>query len=227
MQLFWLDVIIFNVYFFYLVTFLLAASKDRAQNFFSRSSKVPPPSWYIFITALFFRYSYLLTIAAMFFIGFSNVELIHLVYVVLFLIFFTSGENVLIQKKKRNNKQVATLTTFSRKYWFIIVYFTLICIILKYIYFLFFPGKLVEILQPTGISQTYNWSFNFSLSSICLSNTTPLFIVFVLSESQILIYKSSIYLNYSFSLMTQIIQLRKPRNNSFRVFLNKIAETFL
>lgn len=125
-----------------------------------------------------------------------------------------------MDKKTRNNKNIITLTTFSRKFWFIIVYYTLVCIIAKYIYFLFFPGKLEEALEPTGINKVYDWSFNFSLSSVCYSNTTPLFIIFILSEAQIMIYRSAIYLNYSFSLVSQITDVKKPKKNNFRVWLN-------
>ena len=95
MQLFWLDIIIFNVYLFYMITFLLAASRDRSQNF-QRKSSMPRSNIFVLIVAFCFRYSYLLTIGAMFFLGFSKVTLMNLVYVVLFLVFFSSGENVLI-----------------------------------------------------------------------------------------------------------------------------------
>ena len=95
MQLFWLDIIIFNVYLFYMITFLLAASRDRSQNF-QRKSSMPSSNIFVLIVAFCFRYSYLLTIGAMFFLGFSKVTLMNLVYVVLFLVFFSSGENVLI-----------------------------------------------------------------------------------------------------------------------------------
>lgn len=77
----------------------------------------------------------------------------NLVYVILFLVFFSSGENVLIEIKSRNNKPITSLTTFSRKFWFIIVYYTLICIIVKYVYFLFFADKLSQALEPTGINE--------------------------------------------------------------------------
>lgn len=52
----------------------------------------------------------------------------------------------------------------------------------------------------------YLWSFNFSLSSTCISNTTPFFIIFVLAEIQIIIYRSDIYKNYSFSIMADFTQ---------------------
>jgi hypothetical protein len=55
-----------------------------------------------------------------------------------------------------------------------------------------------------GINEAYDWSFNFSLSSVCQSNTSPLFIIFVLAEIQIMIYRSYIYINYSFSIMSSL-----------------------
>ncbi len=152
MELFWLDIIIFNVYLFYMITFILAASRDERHHVHQHPSKAPNPKFWVLLLAFFFRYSYLLTLAAMFFLGFSTVNLLNFVYIVLFLMFFSSGENVLVEPKIRNSKEVVTLTTFSRKYWFIIVYYTLICIILKYSYFLFFPDDLMVPLQPTGIN---------------------------------------------------------------------------
>lgn len=88
----------------------------------------------------------------MFFLGFSNVTLMNFVYLIMFLVFFSSGENILVETKMKNGKSIAKLTTFSRKYWYIIVYYTLVCVIAKYCYFLFFNGKLSEKLYPTGIN---------------------------------------------------------------------------
>ena len=144
MELFWLDIVLFNVYFFYIIAYLLAASKDSRRTF-KRSSIAPNPKFWVLLIAFILRYTYLLTIIAIFFLGFSEVNLINLVYVVIFLIFFSSGENVLVEKKKHpangENKEYVSLTTFSRKYWFLIVYYTLGCIIAKYIYFLFFAEE--------------------------------------------------------------------------------------
>jgi hypothetical protein len=73
-----------------MVTFLLAASRDRSQNF-QRKSSTPNPNFLIVIIAFCFRYSYLLTLGALFFLGFSKVTLMNLVYIILFLVFFSSG----------------------------------------------------------------------------------------------------------------------------------------
>ena len=74
-----------------MLTFLHAASRDRSQTFQARASQVPSSNFIVFTLALIFRYSYLLTIAAIFFLGFSKVNLMNLTYVVLFLVFFSSG----------------------------------------------------------------------------------------------------------------------------------------
>jgi hypothetical protein len=115
----------------------------------------------------------------------------------------------------------------------VIVYYTLACILAKYLYFLFWDGDLSEQLEPSGINETYNWSFNFSLTSTCHSNTTPWFIIFVLAEIQIIIYRSSIYNNLSFSIMgyinedaplhpTTAAQKRKRKLIDFVIALNEI-----
>lgn len=38
-----------------------------------------------------------------------------------------------------------------------------------------------------------------------------------------MVYRSSIYLNYSFSLISQMTDIKKPRKNSFRVYLNSFV----
>jgi hypothetical protein len=78
-------------------------------------------------------------------------------------------------------EKVYVLTTLSRKFWFVIVYYTLIVIVLKYVYFLFFEDQAQSIMDPIGINEIYNMAFNFSLTSVCKSNTTPFFIIFVLA----------------------------------------------
>ena len=138
----------------------------------------------------------------MFFLGFSNPTLINLILVALFLVFFSNGDKLLVTKVKKRRGSKLTLSTFPKKYWFIIIDYTLFCILVKYVYFLFFEGDLESQLQPTGINETYDWSFNFSLSSTCKSNTTPWFIIFVLAEIQIIIYRSYIYRLLSFSIMS-------------------------
>lgn len=42
-----------------------------------------------------------------------------------------------------------------------------------------------------------------------------------------MIYRSSIYLNYSFSLVSQITDIKKPNKNSLRVWLNSAIEVLL
>lgn len=91
---FWLDIIIFNLYFFYMITFLLAASRDSRQTFKKALAK-PKVSILVLMLAFIFRYTYLLTILALFFMGFSVVNLMNLVYVIMFLVFFSSGDNMI------------------------------------------------------------------------------------------------------------------------------------
>jgi hypothetical protein len=76
----------------------------------------------------------------MFFLGFSNPTIMNIILVALFLIFFSSGDTLIVSRRIRNGKEKHTLTTFSKNYWFIIVYYALLCILGKYIYFLFFAG---------------------------------------------------------------------------------------
>ena len=183
----------------YLKTYPLV--KDKAGKIEPFIGK--PNGWQLFL-AYIFRYSYLLTLLAMFILGFSQPTFINLILVALFLIFFSRGDNLIVVKREKDGVEKTTLTTFCKHYWLVIVYYTLACILAKYIYFLFFPGSSEEYLRPSGISETYNWVVNFSLTNYCPSNTTPWFIVFVLAELQIIIYRSTIYNHLSFSIMNYL-----------------------
>lgn len=163
----WLDVLIFNIYLNYLILFVKSYNilKEKPEKKVKEARK-KPKIWEI-ILAFCFRYTYMLTLIALFFLGFTNPTIMNILFVALFLIFFSNGDNLIFIKKIKNDRISRTITTFSKNYWFIIVYYTLVCIILKYIYFLFFNDKLSEWFDPTGINQVYNWGFNFSLSSVC------------------------------------------------------------
>jgi hypothetical protein len=91
MQQFWLDIIIFNVYIYYIILFIIAALKDTRRSLYSRSSTKSEPTAFVMILAFCYRYTYLLTLGAIFFLGFSTITLINLAYVIIFLIFFTFG----------------------------------------------------------------------------------------------------------------------------------------
>lgn len=78
---------------------------------------------------------------ALFFLGFSKPTVINLIYVSLFLVFFSNGDKLIFIEKLYGRLKRSTLTTFSKHYWHIIVYYTLAIIIGKYLYFLFFDGK--------------------------------------------------------------------------------------
>lgn len=158
------------------------------------------------VVAFIYRYTYLLTLVALFFLGFSKPTLINLIYVSLFLVFFSNGDNLIFIVRKSGRRTRHAITTFSKHYWHVIVYYTLLIIIGKYLYFLLFAGQASSWLDPTGINELYNWSVNFSLSSYCPSNTTPFFIIFLLAEIQIIIYRSYIYTNYSFSIMADFVE---------------------
>lgn len=81
----------FNVFLYYIILFVKAASKETRATLYSKSKTVTEPSNWVLTFAFIFRYTYLLTIAAMFFMGFSNPTLVDLGYVILFFLFFTFG----------------------------------------------------------------------------------------------------------------------------------------
>ena len=137
MRTFWLDILLFNIYIFILVSFVKC--KVETREMYSKSTIKKKATIWTLGLAFSLRYTYLLTLVGIFFIGFSSVNVINLLYACIFLTFFTLGKNVMTTKK--GNSSIQTLTTFSMKYWPIIIYFTLGCITAKYIYFLFFDGK--------------------------------------------------------------------------------------
>jgi len=95
----WLDVIIFNLLFNYI--FLYLKSYDQVKHINYRNTKKftgKPKTWEL-IVAYFFRYSYMMTLIAMFFLGFSKQTLMNIILVTLFLIFFSKGDNLILKKK--------------------------------------------------------------------------------------------------------------------------------
>ena len=147
-----MDVLVFNFFFSYI--FLYIKSYEHLKNLSNKIVKPfvnKPPTWQL-VVAYIFRYSYMLTLLAMFLLGFSKPTLMNIILVALFLIFFSRGDNLIVTKKEREGHERVALTTFCKRYWLVIVYYTLLCIMAKYIYFLFFDGDATAQLQPTGIN---------------------------------------------------------------------------
>ncbi len=148
----WVDVLIFNIYLNYLVLFVKSYHliKESAEKKVKRERR-RPQTWEL-VLAFIFRYTYLLTLVALFFLGFSVPTVINLIYVSLFLIFFSNGDKLMFIVRERGRRKRTTLTTFSKHYWYVIVYYTLLIIIGKYMYFLFFNGEASGWLEPTGLN---------------------------------------------------------------------------
>jgi hypothetical protein len=60
-------------------------------------------AWELFV-AFLFRYSYLLTLIGMFFLGFSKPTIMNIIFVALFLVFFSNGDNLIIVKKMKKGR---------------------------------------------------------------------------------------------------------------------------
>lgn len=98
----WLDVLIFNAYFNYIFLYLKSYQKLKKNNL-RKSFQGAPKMWEL-VLAFLFRYSYMLTMIAMFFLGFSNPTLMNVILVALFLIFFSKGDTLIVVKKKKDGK---------------------------------------------------------------------------------------------------------------------------
>ena len=100
----WLNILVFNLYFNYVVLFIRSykqINKNVGRNI--KQARKKPAGWQLFV-AFLFRYSYLLTLLAMFFLGFSYPTLINIILVALFLIFFSNGDNLIISKRIRGGR---------------------------------------------------------------------------------------------------------------------------
>lgn len=95
----WLDVLIFNAYFNYVFLYLKSYHKPQKNN--QRKSFQRTPRVWELLLAFLFRYSYMLTMIAMFFLGFSNPTLMNILLVGLFLIFFSKGDTLIVVKKSK------------------------------------------------------------------------------------------------------------------------------
>jgi len=104
-QSIWLDILIFNIYLNYIILFIRSYSKlkDINHNTSKEAIKKRPSVWELMV-AFIFRYSYMLTLIGMFFLGFSNPTIMNIIFVGLFLIFFSNGDNLIIVKKMKKGK---------------------------------------------------------------------------------------------------------------------------
>ena len=98
------------------------------------------------------------------------------------------------------------ISTFSQKYWVVIVNFTGVAILLKYVYFLLFSSYNPSWLLLTGVSKVYDTTVNFSLTSYCQSSTTYFFLVYILAALQLEVCRSDIYKEISVDLSFYISQ---------------------
>jgi hypothetical protein len=95
----WLDVLIFNIYLNYLILFVKSYRqiKESTENKVKQARR--KPTLLEVVAAFIFRYTYLLTLAGLFFLGFSKPTIINIIYVTLFLIFFSRGDNIIFITK--------------------------------------------------------------------------------------------------------------------------------
>lgn len=107
--------------------------------------------------------------------------------------------------------------TFSQKHWILIVHYTGIIILLKYIYFLLFSDYNSGWLQLTGINKTYPTQINFSLTDYCQSNTTYLFVIFILAALQLEVCRSDTYKEYSINMMYHISERPSVRKRWHKI----------
>jgi hypothetical protein len=101
----WLDVIIFNLFFNYILLYLKSYSEVKKINYRNTKQFAGKPKTWELVVAYFFRYSYMLTLIAMFFLGFSKPTLMNIVLVALFLVFFSKGDNLILTKKTKPGGQ--------------------------------------------------------------------------------------------------------------------------
>lgn len=171
---------------------------------------------------------YLITLILLYWVGFDAPNLLHLILIIMFLVFYAFGSTLQVKEKvKSNGEPTQVITTFTESYWFLIVIFVGLAILLKYVYFLFFSWFQADWLDPIGIAEVYSVPFNFSFKS-CKSNTTPLFWILILSTLQLAITKSTIYLRYSYSIMAVLSSKNtfKKHSKIFNEIISFISTIF-
>lgn len=99
-----MDVIIFNAYFNYIILYLKSYEKLKVRNFRTKKQFTGKPKVWELILAFVYRYSYMLTLVGMFFLGFSSPTLMNIILVALFLIFFSNGDTLIITTRQRNGR---------------------------------------------------------------------------------------------------------------------------
>ncbi|EGR33221.1 hypothetical protein IMG5_058970 [Ichthyophthirius multifiliis] len=188
--------------------------------------------WQIF-QAFFLKNAYLFSLFMIYWIGFYDINFIHLGFTAIFLIFFANNSTY-IKNNKQKNQQIqesflVKKIKFGRKYWIFVVIYVDIYIILKYFIYLIIDKldrDTIQLLNMIGLVCDYEFSIHFGLTKDDFANISIIWMLFLFVIFQYNSYKSSIYLKYS-SRIVQLFAKKKLIQQLFPNFLQLIQTYFL
>ncbi|EAS01458.2 transmembrane protein, putative (macronuclear) [Tetrahymena thermophila SB210] len=214
---------------------------DKQENDNKNSQKIDysqqkPVSLMTIFFALILKYSQTLALFLLYWIGFYTINIIHLLLVVLFLIFFQNSLKTI--KIKKNGK--IYVMSFSFKYWFILLIYLGTVIFAKFIYTILQSGMnymgeqnsdnnqdsyLATIINFIGINYEYDMPFSLSLSKDDYAGLSIIWIAFMFATLQEDTFRSETYQKYSNKIifLIQDQPIIKKYCPNFLFYTNKIT----
>ncbi|KAL4506950.1 hypothetical protein ABPG72_001371 [Tetrahymena utriculariae] len=199
-------------------------------------SQQKPVSLMTIFFAFILKYSQTLALFLLYWIGFYTINIIHLLLVVLFLIFFQNSLKTI--KIKKNGK--IYVMSFSFKYWYILLIYLGMVIFAKFIYTILQQGMnymgeenynnnqdsyLATIFNFIGINYDYDMPFSLSLSKDDYASLSIIWIAFMFATLQEDTFRSETYQKYSNKIifLIQDQPVVKKYCPNFLFYTNKIT----
>ncbi|KAL4461027.1 hypothetical protein ABPG74_016499 [Tetrahymena malaccensis] len=217
------------------------SNSDKQDNCNKNNQKIDqtqqkPVSLITIFFAFILKYSQTLALFLLYWIGFYTINIIHLLLVVLFLIFFQNSLKTI--KIKKNGK--IYVMSFSFKYWYILLIYLGMVIFAKFIYTILQQGMnymgeesnnnnqdsyLATIFNFIGINYDYDMPFSLSLSKDDYAGLTIIWIAFMFATLQEDTFRSETYQKYSNKIifLIQDQPVIKKYCPNFLFYTNKIT----
>lgn len=145
-------------------------------------------------------------------ISFSSVNLINLVWVMFFLVFFCTMQ-LRVSKQfldKKTGKVKEKKVSFAHKYWIVLVMFNSIILITRYVYYLQFFDiyKSNPLMTLIGFNCSYKFFLHWGFAQFDFATESIIWTLYIFVFYQYKSYGVKIYLKYAHK--TQILIARQP-----------------
>ena len=161
-----------------------------------KEEKETKPSFFNLLLVIVMNNSYSLALFMLFWIGFYTINILHLIFVSIFLVFLQNRARLITI----NIEQKTYLMLFAYKYWFILIVYTSFYILTKFIYQMVSKNNIststLQIIEFIGINYDYQIDFSIGFYGKDFASLTILWVAFIIFSIQQDTYRSKIYIEY-------------------------------